>query len=357
MRILDRYVAHALLKGYAIILLILLSMFSILALVQELEDVGDGNYQIYDAIIYVGLTLPQRLLDLAPVTVLLGGLLALGLLRRGSELIAMQISGVSVYRFGWSVAKLNMILVVILVLCNQFVIPPLSQLAEKQRIVMTKGNGHLLKGKGYWARDKQQIIHFKGMWQGQVPSRIELYKFDNTGRLITYINADRAHITGLDDWQLINVNEKNIKDNSIKNTTYPVITWKSFLKTNQLAALQLPISSLSPTGLYQYTRHLQETGQKYEHIQLIFWQKVLSPLGVVVMALVAVPFALGSGNNLAAGGQLVLGTIVGVLFFLLGQIISGLGQLVGLSPLLIAIFPLAVIAMFAVYLYIRVVRR
>ena len=354
MRILDRHIAVTLVKRYAITLFVLLSMFSVLALVQELEDVGDGDYQILDAIVYVGFTLPRRLLDLAPVSVLLGGLLGLGQLRRGNELTAIRMAGVSVRRFGWSVAKLNILIIVTLGICTQFVFPPLAQLAEKQRIVATKGQARLLKDKGFWTRDRQQFLHFRGMWQGQVPSLIELYKFDNAGNLISYITAERARVSAPDNWHLLNVHEKNIDADSVTNRIYPSKTWKSFIKTSQLAALRLPLTSLSPTGLYQYAEYLKATGQQAGHVELLFWQKVLSPLGIGVMSLIAVPLAFGAANNLASGRQYLQGAIIGVLFFLLGQIVSGLGQLAGFSPLLIAALPLAVIAGFAVYLYRRV---
>lgn len=354
MRILDRHIATTLIKGYAVTLFILLALFSVLALVQELEDVGDGDYRLPDAFVYVGLTLPRRLLELAPVTVLLGGLLGLGQLRRDNELTAIRMAGVSVYRFGWSVAKLNLLIVTLLVSGNQFLIPPLTQLAEKQRIVATKGQARLLKGKGFWARDRQQVLHFRGMWQGQVPSRITLYKFDTTGKLLSYIHADRARISAGDNWRLMNVHEKSIGDDSITNRTSPSENWKSFLKTSQLAALQLPLDSLSPAGLHQYAAYLRETGQQSSLVELIFWQKLLAPLGAGVMSLIAVPFAFGNGNKRAAGGRFLLGTLVGAGFFLLGQVVSGLGMLAGFSPPLIAVLPLAVITGFAGYLYRRV---
>ncbi|MGD2112658.1 MAG: LptF/LptG family permease, partial [Gammaproteobacteria bacterium] len=110
---------------------------------------------------------------------------------------------------------------------------------------------------------------------------------------------------------------------------------------------------LSPAGLLQFAGYLQESGQQSAHVELIFWQKIMAPPGVGIMALIAVPFAFASGNH-RAGGRLLLGACIGAVFILLGQVVQGLGLLAGFSPPLIASLPLAVITGFAVYLYRRV---
>ena len=55
-------------------------LFSLFELLSQLDEVGKGSYQMSDAFIFVALTLPKRLLDLMPISTLLGGIIALGLL-------------------------------------------------------------------------------------------------------------------------------------------------------------------------------------------------------------------------------------------------------------------------------------
>ena len=75
---LDRYLVSSMLKALFPVVLMLLALFSFLALAEELEDVGEGRYVAMDAVAVVGLTLPNRLLDLLPVMLLLGALIGLG---------------------------------------------------------------------------------------------------------------------------------------------------------------------------------------------------------------------------------------------------------------------------------------
>ena len=81
MKTLDRYIAANIVKGYLLVLALLLALFSFVSLLEELEDVGDGNYRMLDAIYYVLMTMPDRILTLAPVTALLGSLAALAILK------------------------------------------------------------------------------------------------------------------------------------------------------------------------------------------------------------------------------------------------------------------------------------
>jgi lipopolysaccharide export system permease protein len=58
MRLLDRYIARRVFRGYALIMVILASGFSLIALVHELDSVGKGTYTTSDAALYDLLTLP-----------------------------------------------------------------------------------------------------------------------------------------------------------------------------------------------------------------------------------------------------------------------------------------------------------
>ena len=354
MRILDRYITLTLLKGFAIVLAVLLTMFSFLAFVQELEDVGDGNYRIVDAFEYTALNLPERILELAPVTVLLGGLVGLGALAKGSELVAIRAAGVSMRRIAWSVGKLALMLIVALGLLAEFGAPPLQQLAEKKRSAATNATEDVIRGKGFWARDGHEILRIRVMEHGRIPAVVELYDFGDDGRLRTYFYADRADVRESPEWQLENVHQKIFTDDMVINAHRANMRWHSFLKQDQLEDLQLPAKSLSPSDLYQYVRYLKATGQKSNRFELTFWQKVALPLSAGAMVILAVPFGFGSLRTPNFGKQLALGAGVGILFFLLNQIVANLGLLFNISPPLVALTPVAVVLGFALLLLRKV---
>src|ERR1700739_460642 len=105
--LLDRYIGLAALRSIFLVASGLTALFSLLEFVDQLHDVGQGNYRVADALIYVLLTGPSRLLRLVPVSMLLGTLFALGNMASDSELIAMQSAGMSRRQIAAAILKIG----------------------------------------------------------------------------------------------------------------------------------------------------------------------------------------------------------------------------------------------------------
>ena len=99
MILLDRYIASSYLKGMVPVMLLLLTLFSFMAMAEELEEVGEGTFRLIDAFLVVLYTSPRRIVDLMPVTALLGGLMGLGAMANHQELIAARVTRMVVLPF------------------------------------------------------------------------------------------------------------------------------------------------------------------------------------------------------------------------------------------------------------------
>ena len=64
----DRYIMRQFLFGIFPALLLLLALFSFMALAEELEAVGMGSFTLPDAMMVVFLTSPKRIVELLPIT-------------------------------------------------------------------------------------------------------------------------------------------------------------------------------------------------------------------------------------------------------------------------------------------------
>ena len=137
--LLDRYLRGMTLRAFLLISAGLTALFSLLTFVEQLSYVGQGHYRLTDALIYVLLTAPYRLLQLTPVSMLLSSLLALGALARSSELTAFRSLGVSEVRIVGALLKLALPIIAVLFLVAQFVIPPAQQLAQRQQAAALNG--------------------------------------------------------------------------------------------------------------------------------------------------------------------------------------------------------------------------
>src|SRR5690348_18099159 len=106
MTLLERYIADSAARSLVLVSAGLTTLFSLLELVNQLHDVGTGSYRLIDAIVYVLLTAPARVLQLMPVSMLLASLFALGMLANRNELTVMRAAGMSLRRIVGAVFKL-----------------------------------------------------------------------------------------------------------------------------------------------------------------------------------------------------------------------------------------------------------
>ena len=88
--VLGRYVIRQVLLGTVLAAILLVALDALFALIDELDDLGRGDYGMTELLAYVALTLPGRMYEMLPSAALLGGLLWLGNLAAHSELTAMR---------------------------------------------------------------------------------------------------------------------------------------------------------------------------------------------------------------------------------------------------------------------------
>jgi lipopolysaccharide export system permease protein len=349
----DRYISATFAAGFLLVLALLVSLFSIVELVGQLDDVGKGFYQVKDALLYTVLTVPERIEDLMPVCGLLGGIIALGILADRNELLAMQASGLSALRIGWPVVGTVLVLAVAAGLVGEFVAPPLEQRARTLRSRALAEPGILLTKHGFWARRGNAFIHVGKALSGGHAAELDIYESDGQGRLRGFSHARAAKIQDENEWLLTDVDQRILSGDEITTRHVPSMTLHSFLSTEQVGILELPPDSLSTTDLYEYIDVLRKRGQNADRYALALWQKLTMPLTTGAMVLLSLPFVFGPPRVRTAGFRITTGLIVGIMFYLANQITGHMGVLLDLHPSLTTLVPVAAILCVALVLMRR----
>jgi len=344
MGLLDRYIAWKLLKGWVLVWLVMTSIFTLLGFVEELERTTE-RYQIADAVRFILYTLPQRSMDLAPVIALLGSLLALAGLNKSSELIAMRTAGVSVSRFLRSVAIPTLVLVAALYAVSEFIAAPLFQQAETEKTLIRSGKANLLKGKGLWSNSGYRFFNVRTLKHSQVPTSIYLYEFTPAGHLQHFVFARHAQLTDSRRWDLLDVRQKTLDGDQLKSRHLPNLEMGPFWSREELPVLPLSTAGMTPTGLYEYSDYLKSTDQLSDRIEQVFWQKVALPLTTGAMVFLAVPIgaSVGTTRSSAFGRDLAIGAGVGILFYLLSQLIQTGASMAEIPPALAVFLPVMLV--------------
>lgn len=356
MRRLDRHVEVAVLKACVLVAVALTILFSLLTFADQLGDVGKGHYRLVDALVYVLLTAPSRLLQLTPVSALLGSLLALGAMAGSNELTAMRAAGVSPYRIvGW-VFKLGVPVMLVLFAIAQFVIPPAQQLAQNERTSRITPSAAIRSNNGYWAHGDHSYLNIRRFEHGDAPTDIDIYRFDDNGNLQSFLHADHAEIRSDGTWLLIGVLRKRFDGTRIQTEHLDSLSWHAFLRPRQVNLLRLQPKNMAPIALLGYVRSLKRQHQDAERYEQELWAKLNIPLATAAMLLIGIPFVFGSPRARSTGQRVTLGAMIGVAFSLTEQIVGRLGELFNLNPALSATAPSLLLILLALYLFRRVCR-
>jgi lipopolysaccharide export system permease protein len=349
MKTLDRYIGRSFIASFGLIVAILLVLFSFFELLSQLKDVGKGSYQIADAMIFICLTLPRRMLDLMPISTLLGGIIALGMLADRRELLAMQAGGMSARRICLSMLVTGSILMLATLLLAELVVPPMDELARTRRSLALSDSGVTVTKQGFWARRGPSYIHVGKTHYGGAAAEVDIFETDAEGKLKKFIHAREADIQDNSQWLLRGITLKTFGEQGIVTRQMASLTLDSFLSSDQVDILELPASSLSTADLYRYIRATEESGQNSDRYALALWRKLSLPLTTGAMILLALPFIFGSSRNVTAGKRIVIGSFVGLALYFADQLSVHLGLLLSLQPVITAMAPVVLITAIALW--------
>ncbi len=348
--LLDRYIEVAAFKASSLVALGLTALFSLLDFVEQLASVGQGHYRARDALAYVVLTAPHRLLQVAPVAMLLGSLLALSFLDRTLELTAMRSLGISEHRIMSRIVLLAIPILAALFLLAEFVVPTSQRMAQELRSSALTSLATLRGENSFWAEGNDQYLNVQHFEYGNVPSDIDIYAFDADGALASFIHADRADIRPTGNWLLINVIRKRVRDEEFETDHLASLSWHSFITPKQTQLLILPPESMPPIALYQYVQDLKRRHQQATLYEQELWTKLSIPVSLIAMIMIAAPFAFAPPRAKNVGRQITICAGIGVAFSLIQQITSHLDLLLDL-PAATALAPSLLLMLLAITLF------
>jgi lipopolysaccharide export system permease protein len=105
--------------------------------------------------------LPLQVFELLPIPALIGALLGLGTLARGSELTVVRATGISIAYLAGTCLLAGLVLIGVAVVLGEFLGPTLQQTAREQK-AFSRFNNVSFGGSGAWVRDGDLILHVAG---------------------------------------------------------------------------------------------------------------------------------------------------------------------------------------------------
>jgi lipopolysaccharide export system permease protein len=295
----------------------------------------------------VAYTLPALVVDLLPVTVLLGGLLGLGALSNNLELVAMRAAAISPMRISIPIIKLAGVLIAIVLLLQNLVIPKAEYSATQLRTktLMESGPVNLEEEpvagaeREFWTRNKGQFIRIGFIQPDRSLNEVEIYQFDEQGNLVKMVQTPKAELLRENTWLLHEVRETRLDDEGSETLHEPTLVWDALLSEEQTHTLIVPASSLSPPDLWKSIQRLEANNMNSESHRILFWSQMSIPVGLLGMALLSLPFLLGSTRSVPVGQRITMGALIGIIYYLTQQISGHLAGILHWNAALTVLTP------------------
>lgn len=373
--VLSRYVKRNALLAIIAAVLGLWALQVLFSYLSELDSLTD-SYTMSDALKYIVYRSPYFLEQFMPTGALLGAVVGLGLLANKSELVVMRAAGISVYRIVAWVLQPALLFALLALVMNQFVLPHSNQLAQD---INNKGAKVSLvtSVRGYWTMqprtatdgnsppDGSDILYIDYADVDGNIGEVKRWHLDNNGTLQTAIHAKGGHYIGRTlmvnprnqyhyHWQLNDMTTLTINQSfDSSQSTLPSDTLSLPFAPESVYLLTRQAEDLSLTQLYEHRQFMRGQGKRSLNHELAFWQKMLSPLSILSLVIVACSFVFGSLRTHSLGLRIVVALLFGLLFSYLQDLVGFVSLATGFSPLLMVLLPVIASAGLGVYLLKR----
>ncbi|WP_114326669.1 LPS export ABC transporter permease LptG [Candidatus Colwellia aromaticivorans] len=338
MRILDGYIGRIIASTTFLTLAVFVSVSGIIKFVEQMRAVGRGNYDLSHAALYVLYAVPRDIEVFFPMSALIGGLIGIGMLASNSELVVMQAAGLSRLDIIKSVMKTATLLIFISMAVGEWLAPIGEATAREIRAQAISGGSLISSKNGVWAKDGDYFVNIgEVLEQGQL-KKIQIYRFDEQLKLESWLSADSA-IYQENVWLLTTVINTQLSKEKITTTNIEQQIWESSLTPEKLGVVTVTPESLSVRGLIDYLDYLEANEQDPSRYQLAFWRKLMQPITVAVMLLVALSFIFGPLRSVSMGARIMMGVVTGILFFVCNEVLGSLSLVYQFPPLIGAISP------------------
>jgi len=347
LNLIRRYLTSEIFGATAFVFAALLSLFALMDLIRELKDFGQGNYRLPQILSYVLLSTPGHMYELFPIAVLIGTIFALAQLTANSEYTVIRVSGVSAGRFAGLLAQIGLVLAGINFLVGEFISPEAEQAAQKLRVRATTGVVASDFRSGLWIKEASSFVNVLQPLPDSSLSGVRIYEFDKEHQLRAISHAQRGVYQKDERWLLQNVVRTVFEKDRTRVERLDHTYWVSVLSPSILNVLLVDPEQRSARDLYFYVQHLRENRQQTSRYEVALWTKFTYPLAVIVMMVLALPFAHVQRRMGGVGAKVFAGIMLGLGFHLLNRLIGYLGSIYDWPVPLSALTPSATFLLLA----------
>ncbi len=339
MRLVDRYILKHIIAGYVFIIFLFGLLFIMADLFTNLTDILKAKTPLFLLSRYYLYTLPLIFKWVSPYSLLIATLHTFAELNRNNEIVSIRMAGISLWRIGWPIIYLSLLISCFSLFIQENVLLPFQKKAEEIKLSAIKKNAPAQGNEKDLAFSSANLIVFARQFlsKERALKGVTIFKENERGEIVAKIISANI-IYEKEKWIAkeaieypLEANAK-IKDkpNLYQNLTLPIkekpqeLTFKkkAFLELSPLKTIRYEIKRLKKIRAYD----------KLSKFIIEYHQKIVEPFSHLFLILGALPFVLQIRKRHPGLSALGLGFFLGFFYYCFFYLTVALGKTGFLLP-------------------------
>lgn len=320
MKLLDKYLFSLIFKSSILTLLGLVALFSFFQFLEELDDIGTKYYTLNVAIKFVLFKIPSYFNMLSILGIMIGVVFILGQLNSNRELQIYHVASISRKAIIIKSLKFSSLISLFLIIILETISPFSLTIADKfkkealrQPVISELGDIWLKKNNNFFNITKNADSYDLKVFEVEEGTLLKsfLYKenVEISNEFLTAKNSSK-----------IEIKESNGLFKVVDNSQ--VGEFRFEFESDQQQLMKKNLKLLSISEILSSIKFSIDNQINFEEIFLELVSRLIKPLTLVGMILIATPFVLNFKRSTSVGNRIFIAIAIGVLTHLLTKISS-----------------------------------
>jgi len=338
MSVLTRYILREITKVFSIILLAFVMIYVLVDFFERVDNFIEAGAKLHYMLIYILFKLPLVVDQMTPVAVLMATIIALGLLARSNEIIAMRASGVSPLKVIAPSLMLASLIAVLSFLNSESIIPYTNRRVNTiwKTYVQKKAPEFVYKYESLWYKGQGAIYNIRTFdVKAETLFGVVVNQFDGDFRTRQRIHARRA-VWKDGQWRFFDGTVKQRQeDGAYTVSPFTEMTFELHETPDDFRKGGKPSDEMGFMELRRYAQKIEREGYSARTYWVDMHVKLAFPCISLIMGLVGVSLALRKekGRGVAAG--IGIGFAIVALYLVSFELFRTLGY-TGILPAFLA---------------------
>jgi len=363
-KLLDVYTSRQYVQVFVLSVLSALGIFYIATFIDLAEKLFRGSATTVMLLRFFYYQTPQFLYYIVPIAALVGTLVTIGVMTKNSELIVMRACGMSLYRAATPIVLFALLASIGLFGLQEFVLARANHQADRLEGVIRGWPSQEPSAINRWIASSSGDIYHYDLFDPSADRfvRFTQYRFDSrTWRLAEVAYADTVispvpvSDPRLRQWTAQRGWRRTLNVSMAGNKAKTVVAYLPYeartltLEAPEYFKAELPDPvKMNLTELRAHIAQLRASGSPTISAIVQMQRKVAFPFATVIMALLAVPFAVTTGRRGAMYG-IGIGIALSIAYWVIFQVFTAMGEGGVLTPTLAAWAPNLLFGVAALY--------